>query len=97
MSCPRFVENLEATVTSFLNEYELNITDMITYYNKMTGENANGLKAAKYLYHLGDKLISEVSDLDLFLLIRVINVSGDTQETALTSDSSYPRRTASLL
>lgn len=83
MSCPRFVENLEATVTSFLNEYQLNITDMITYYNKMTGGNATGLKAAKYLYHLGDKLISEVSDLDLFLLIRVINVSGDTQETEL--------------
>lgn len=83
MSCPRFVENLEATVASFLKEYELNITKMITYYNKMTGENATGLTAAKYLYHLGDKLISEVSDLDLFLLIRVINVSGDTQETEL--------------
>lgn len=75
MSCPRFVENLEATVTSFLKEYEMNITNMITYYNKITGGNSTGLKAAKYLYHLGDKLISEVSDLHLALLIR------RTQET----------------
>lgn len=51
---------MEGIAEKFLKTYADDISEMIAYFNKWTGLDASGLVAVKYLYHLGDKLSSEV-------------------------------------